>query len=184
MLLASAPVLHWLRSNPGDSTPSVLPICPCCGSTVLGSTPRNSATTTISSPPRPPPIAMPRPPPPPPLLDVVLVSICMPSLKVIAQPPSTCRTCRGHRCLQLCTLRFARGSRRRTSDRCAPAAHERGRSPTVAKMTAARPPLHLAIVFVSPSTGSFRAAHTCRRFVADHRCRAEGEAGRLGGASP
>src|ERR1700694_504507 len=29
---------------------------------------------------------------------------------------------------------------------------------------------------VRPSTGSFCAAHSCRRFVADHRCRAHGDA--------
>ncbi len=54
------------------------------GSPSSGSTPRNSATTTMSRPPTPPPIAMPRPGPrPPPLVDVVLVSICIPSLKVM-----------------------------------------------------------------------------------------------------
>ena len=52
---------------------------------MLGSTPRKSANTTINRPPRPPPIAIPLPGPrPPPLVDVVLVSICMPSLNVIA----------------------------------------------------------------------------------------------------
>jgi hypothetical protein len=37
------------------------------------------------SPPSPPPMTIRRPPPPP-LVEVVLVSICMPSLKVIAPP--------------------------------------------------------------------------------------------------
>jgi hypothetical protein len=56
----------------------------CWLMTLPGSTPRNIAATTNSRPPRPPPMAIPRPPPPP-ELDVVLVSICIPSLKVIAR---------------------------------------------------------------------------------------------------
>src|ERR1700741_437952 len=81
-LLASAPVLQWLRSYPGASTPPVLISC-CWGNTELGSTPRNSAITTINNPPRPPPIAIPRPGPRPPPVEMLLVSICIPSLKVI-----------------------------------------------------------------------------------------------------
>src|ERR1700754_1309578 len=65
------------------------PISCCCGTTVLGSMPRKRATTRISKPPTPPPMAMPRPPPPPPPpVEMLLLSICMPSLKVIALPHS------------------------------------------------------------------------------------------------
>ena len=53
------------------------------GATLPGSTPSSSATTRNNNPPSPPPIAIPRPPPPPDDA-VVLVSICIPSLKVIA----------------------------------------------------------------------------------------------------
>ena len=42
----------------------------------------------------------------------------------------------------------------------------------------------VAVVCQAFHTGSFRAAQSCRRFVAGHRRRAEGDPGRLGGASP
>src|SRR5271168_3369782 len=67
-----------------------------------GSTPRNIAITTINSPPMPPPRAS-IPPPPPPDDDAVLVSICIPSLKVIAHSRNLsccrCRTSFAHQVL-------------------------------------------------------------------------------------
>src|SRR5215211_3354 len=80
MRLASAPVRHCLRSKPGADCWG--PACWSPPNRLPGSTPRNSATTAISNPPTPPPMTIPRRPPPP--LSVVLVSICIPSLKVIA----------------------------------------------------------------------------------------------------
>ncbi len=56
--LASAPVLHWLRSYPGASTRLSCRFAVAAASPMLGSTPRNSAITTISKPPTPPPTAI------------------------------------------------------------------------------------------------------------------------------
>src|SRR6202012_5974750 len=80
--LASAPVRHLLRSNPGAM--SWLGPGPGSWAAPLpGSPPSSNATRRNNTPPSPPPIAIPRPPPPPDDA-VVLVSICIPSLKVIA----------------------------------------------------------------------------------------------------
>ena len=63
------------------------------------------------------------------------------------------------------------------SDECNAATHDR-------QATGGYAPSTLGSRLVRPFTRSFCAAHTCRRFVADHRCRAEGDPRRLGGASP
>ena len=52
------------------------------------------------------------------------------------------------------------------------------------KLPAEEPPLDCGRPAVRSFPGSFRAAQSCRRFVTGHRCRSEGDVGRLGGAPP